>query len=114
MEQKEQEEGIVGVVADIIKVEKQYETAIEIALGGNIQNIVTKDEDTAKKMIDFLKKQKAGRATFLPLTSIQNPQQFKTPQVLEEEGVLGMAHELVDKDFVAFLQTIENSLKTSS
>lgn len=96
MEQKEQEEGIVGVVADIIKVEKQYETAIEIALGGNIQNIVTKDEDTAKKMIDFLKKQKAGRATFLPLTSIQNPQQFKTPQVLEEEGVLGMAHELVE------------------
>ena len=96
MEQKEQEEGIVGVVADIIKVEKRYETAIEIALGGNIQNIVTKDEDTAKKMIDFLKKQKAGRATFLPLTSIQNPQQFKTPQVLEEEGVLGMAHELVE------------------
>ncbi|MBR3606441.1 MAG: chromosome segregation protein SMC [Lachnospiraceae bacterium] len=96
MEQKEQEEGIVGVVADIINVEKRYETAIEIALGGNIQNIVTKDEDTAKKMIDFLKKQKAGRATFLPLTSIQNPQQFKTPQVLEEEGVLGMAHELVE------------------
>ncbi len=96
MEQKEQEEGIVGVVADIIKVEKRYETAIEIALGGNIQNIVTKDEDTAKKMIDFLKKQKVGRATFLPLTSIQNPQQFKTPQVLEEEGVLGMAHELVE------------------
>ncbi len=96
MVQKEQEEGIVGVVADIIKVEKRYETAIEIALGGNIQNIVTKDEDTAKKMIDFLKKQKAGRATFLPLTSIQNPQQFKTPQVLEEEGVLGMAHELVE------------------
>lgn len=96
MEQKEQEEGIVGVVADIIKVEKRYETAIEISLGGNIQNIVTKDEDTAQKMIDFLKKQKAGRATFLPLTSIQNPQQFKTPQVLEEEGVLGMAHELVE------------------
>ena len=96
MEQKEQEEGIVGVVADIIKVEKRYETAIEIALGGNIQNIVTKDEDTAKKMIDFLKKQKVGRATFLPLTSIQNPQQFKAPQVLEEEGVLGMAHELVE------------------
>ena len=95
MEQKEQEKGIIGVVADIIKVDKKYETAIETALGGNIQNIVTDDEDTAKKMIRFLKKNKGGRATFLPLTSIKNPQEFKTPQVLEEDGVVGMADTLV-------------------
>ena len=49
MEQKDNEKGIIGVVADIIKVDKKYETAIETALGGNIQNIVTDDEDTAKK-----------------------------------------------------------------
>ncbi|MFW5647411.1 MAG: chromosome segregation SMC family protein, partial [Acetivibrio ethanolgignens] len=63
MEQREEEAGIIGVVADIIKVDKQYETAIETALGGNIQNIVTEDEETAKKMISFLKAHKAGRAT---------------------------------------------------
>lgn len=98
MEQKKSEKGIVGVVADIIKVEKKYETAIETALGGNIQNIVTEEEDTAKRMIAFLKKNKYGRATFLPLTSIKHPQEFKTPEVLEEAGVIGMADELVRID----------------
>ena len=95
MEQKENHKGIIGVVADIIKTEKKYETAIETALGGNIQNIVTDNEDTAKKMIQFLKSNKLGRATFLPLTSITNPQEFKTPEVLEEKGVIGMADALV-------------------
>lgn len=95
MEQKDAEKGIIGVVADIIKVEKKYETAIETALGGNIQNIVTDDEETAKKMIAFLKQNRLGRATFLPLTSIKNPQEFKTPEVLKEKGVIGMADELV-------------------
>ena len=98
MEQKEKEKGIVGVVADIIKVEKKYETAIETALGGNIQNIVTDNEDTAKKMIQYLKDNKLGRATFLPLTSITNPQEFKTPEVLDEKGAIGMADELVQID----------------
>ena len=102
MEQKEKEKGIIGVVADIIKVEKKYETAIETALGGNIQNIVTDNEDTAKKMIQYLKDNKLGRATFLPLTSITNPQEFKTPEVLDEKGAIGMADELVsiDKKYV--------------
>ena len=102
MEQKDANKGIIGVVADIIKAEKKYEIAIETALGGNIQNIVTEDEDTAKKMIGFLKKEKGGRATFLPLTSIKHPQEFKTPEVLDEEGVLGMADKLVNtkKEYV--------------
>ena len=98
MEQKKTEKGIVGVVADIIQVEKKYETAIETALGGNIQNIVTEEEETAKRMIGFLKRHRYGRATFLPLTSIRNPQQFKTPEVLKEQGVVGMADELVRID----------------
>ena len=96
MEVKDREKGIIGVVADIIKVEKRYETAIEIALGGNIQNIVTDNEDTAKRMINFLKVNRLGRATFLPLTSITNPQEFKNPEALEEKGALGMADELVE------------------
>ena len=95
MECREQEKGIIGVVADIIKVDQKYETAIETALGGNIQNIVTDDEETAKRMIAFLKQNKGGRATFLPLTSITNPQEFKTPDALKEKGVIGMADELV-------------------
>ena len=95
MEQKDKNKGIIGVVADIIQVDKKYETAIETALGGNIQNIVTDNEETAKKMIAFLKAEKGGRATFLPLTSIKNPQEFKTPEVLDEKGVLGLANTLV-------------------
>ncbi|MCR5398146.1 MAG: chromosome segregation protein SMC [Lachnospiraceae bacterium] len=95
MEQKDKYKGIIGVVADIISAEKKYETAIETALGGNIQNVVTDDEETAKKVIALLKQEKAGRATFLPLTSIKHPQEFKTPEVLNEKGVLGMADTLV-------------------
>ena len=95
MERKEQEKGIVGVVADIIKVDKKYETAIETALGGNIQNIVTDNEQTAKRMIEFLKKNKFGRATFLPLTQIPSHGGIAQPQALNEEGVIGLADTLV-------------------
>ncbi len=95
MEQKRGKSGIIGVVADIISAEKKYEMAIEIALGGNIQNIVTEDEETAKDMIALLKKNKGGRATFLPLTALENPQEFKNPEALKEKGVIGMADELV-------------------
>ena len=98
MEQKDSVKGIIGVVADIIHVDKKYETAIETALGGNIQNIVTEDEETAKKMIGFLKTNRLGRATFLPLTSITNPQEFKNPESLQEKGAIGMADELVETE----------------
>lgn len=98
MEQKERNEGIVGVVADIIHVEKKYEVAIETALGGSIQNIVTKDEDTAKRMISFLKTNRLGRATFLPLTSIRNYQRFRNTEALSEPGVIGTADTLVRID----------------
>lgn len=96
MEQRARgEKGIIGVVADILKTDARYETAIETALGGNIQNIVTRDEDVAKRMIAFLKQQRAGRATFLPLTSIKNSQDFKNTDCLREPGVLGLADSLV-------------------
>ena len=95
MERKDDVKGIVGVVADIVQVQEKYEVAIETALGGNIQNIVTDDEDTAKEMISYLKKNRLGRATFLPLTSITHPQEFKNPEALKEPGVLGLADGLV-------------------
>ncbi len=98
MERKSDTRGVIGVVADIIKAEKRFETAIETALGGNIQNIVTEDEETAKKMIEYLKQNRFGRATFLPLNAIKDPQEFKTPEVLNERGALGMADEIAETE----------------
>lgn len=98
MEKKETEPGIIGVVADIIKVDKKYETAVETALGGSIQNIVTDHENTAKKMIAYLKQNKYGRATFLPLTSVGNKNQFRNDGALSEKGVIGLANELVQTE----------------
>lgn len=98
MEQKDHSTGIIGVVADIIKVDKEYETAVEIALGGSIQNIVTDNENTAKKLIEYLKKNKYGRATFLPLTSIANRYKFSNESALKEKGVIGLASTLISTD----------------
>ncbi|MCM1106393.1 MAG: chromosome segregation protein SMC [Blautia sp.] len=98
MEQKAKYPGILGVVSDLIQVEKKYETAIETALSGNIQNIVTEDEDTAKKMIAFLKENRLGRATFLPLTSVTARANSKNEAALGEVGVIGMANRLVKCD----------------
>ncbi len=96
MERKSDTPGIVGVVADIIKVDSKYETAMETALGGSIQNIVTKDEATAKKMVNYLKENKLGRATFLPLTSITSKALGQSQeQAAREPGVIGYAHTLV-------------------
>ena len=95
MEQKKRVPGIRGVVADLIKVERTYETAIETALGGSIQNIVTDDEATAKTMIEFLKKNRYGRATFLPLTGMKNKKAFTNAAALKEPGVIGIASQLV-------------------
>lgn len=98
MEQKQENSGIVGVVADIIQVDKKYETAVETALGGSIQNIVTEDEQTARDMITFLKKHRYGRATFLPLTTVSAAAGRIKPEVLSEQGVIGCVSELVKKD----------------
>ena len=98
MEQKDHVPGIRGVVADIIHVEKNYEIAIETALGGSIQNIVTDNEQTAKEMIEFLKKNRYGRATFLPLNSISQRGEFTQRGALNEPGAIGLASGLVSAD----------------
>ena len=95
MEQKARIPGIKGVVADLISTDKRYETAIETALGGTIQNIVTDNEETAKRLISFLKQNRAGRATFLPETSMKGRGEFPQKSALSEEGVLGLASDLV-------------------
>lgn len=95
MEQKDRVPGIQGVVADLIHVNKDYEIAIETALGGSIQNIVTDNEQTAKTLIEFLKKNRYGRATFLPMSSISPRGEFSPREALREPGVVGIASELV-------------------
>ena len=95
MEVKDRVKGIHGVVADLITTQKEYETAIETALGGTIQNVVTDSEQTAKHLIDHLKKNRYGRATFLPLTSISQRGGFTQQEALKEPGVIGLASELV-------------------
>ncbi len=122
MECKEHNHGVIGVVADIIKTEEKYEIAIETALGGSIQNIVTDNEDTAKKMIAYLKTNRYGRATFLPLNSVSG-RNNRREQLDKEPGFIGYASELVSvedkyKDLSAYLlgrcvvtDNIDNALK---
>lgn len=99
MEQKSSNKGLIGVVADIIKVDDKYQTAIETALGGNVQNIVTEDENVAKSMIEFIKKERAGRATFLPLTTVTpNRDNAITEDTYNEKGALGIASDFVDRE----------------
>ncbi|MCR5584397.1 MAG: chromosome segregation protein SMC [Lachnospiraceae bacterium] len=95
MEQKPKYPGLIGVVADIIEVQEKYETAVETALGGNIQNVVTKDEATAKRMIEFLKQNKFGRATFLPLNAISAKEASQDASITKAPGVIGYANKLV-------------------
>ncbi len=98
MQQKSSEAGLIGVVADIIRTKKKYEIAIETALGGSISHIVTEDEQTARHMIEYLKKNRYGRATFLPLTSIQGRQQEDKTDIRAQKGFIAMADELVDAE----------------
>ncbi len=98
MEVRGRVRGIHGVVADIITTQKEYETAVETALGGSIQNIVTDSETTAKHLIEYLKKNKYGRATFLPLSSMGKKAGFGREEALKEPGVVGLASQLVQAD----------------
>ncbi len=111
MEQKGRKSGIIGVVADIIETDEAYETAIETALGGSIQNIVTEDEKTAKEMIAFLREGKLGRATFLPISSV-TARGSVDPDALKEDGVIGIASQLVKTDD-RYRQLIESLLGRS-
>ena len=89
--------GILGTVADIISVEKRYAVAIEIALGAAVQNIVTQNEEAAKRSMRYLKEGNLGRATFLPLTSVTG-RTLSVEGLSDEEGFEGIASELVTND----------------
>lgn len=88
--------GIVGVVAELFQVQASYVVAIETALGGAMQNLVTRDVNTAKQAIEFLKRTKEGRATFLPLDTIR-PTALRNDEaaLVKLPGIIGVAAELV-------------------
>lgn len=93
-------DGIHGALAQLIKPDRKYETAIEIALGSALQHIVTRNEKDAQKAIEYLKEKKLGRATFLPISSIQG--KFLDNSILERvkkrPGFLGTASEFISAD----------------
>lgn len=88
-----------GVVARLIDVPKAYETAIDMILGGQLQNIVTEDEQTAKGLIDYLRTNRLGRTTFLPMNAVQ-PRTLNQRErgALATQGCIGVASELISYD----------------
>ena len=99
---------IVGVVGEIVEVPKQYETAIVTALGGAIQYIVTETEQVAKSMITLMKQRNISRVTFLPKDTISAGKGINEPELLKEEGFLGIASDLVfyKKDYEAIIRSL--------
>ena len=90
--------GIIGTVSDIIRVPDGYETAIETALGNNLQNIVCDDDDAAMRSIEWLKSSSSGRATFLPVASVRADRIALDPSVRNARGFIGLASDMVDTE----------------
>ena len=88
----------IGIIKDLFKVEKKYAKAIEIALGSSIQNIVVRNEESAKRFIDFLKTEKKGRATFLPINGVNRS--FLNIDNYDKSffGIIGLANEIIKYD----------------
>lgn len=99
-----------GVLAQLVTVPREMETAIEMLLGNTLQNIVTDDEETAQRLIDYLRENKLGRTTFLPISAI-SPKTLSGQErrLLDMPGCLGVASDLVDTNDV-FRPIVENLL----
>ena len=100
LQEKDRLGGIIGAVSEHLTFDVHYQTALEIALGASSQHIIVEDEEAATKAIDFLKRNRAGRATFLPLTTIKARTISSQNQdtIASSPGFLGMADELVTFD----------------
>lgn len=100
LQEKNRLGGIIGAVSEHLTFDVHYQTALEIALGASSQHIIVEDEQAATKAIDFLKRNRAGRATFLPLTTIKARSISGQNQdvIASSPGFLGMADELVTFD----------------
>ena len=100
LQEKDRLGGIIGAVSEHLTFDVHYQTALEIALGASSQHIIVEDENAATKAIDFLKRNRAGRATFLPLTTIKARTISSQNQdaIAASPGFLGMADDLVKFD----------------
>lgn len=100
LQEKDRLGGIIGAVSEHLTFDMHYQTALEIALGASSQHIIVEDENAATKAIDLLKRNRAGRATFLPLTTIKARTISSQNQdaIAVSPGFLGMADELVTFD----------------
>ena len=85
--------GMHGVLANIIEVPEQYQTAIEMCLGSSLQNVVTENEEDAKRLIEHLRKHNLGRASFLPITSVRGKKLEKIKG--KNNGIIGIASDLI-------------------
>lgn len=86
------------VLGEIFKVERKYETAIEIALGAAISNVITRNEEVAKSLIEYLKKNHLGRATFLPLNIIKGKKLTPDNKIISAKGYVGIGSEIISYD----------------
>ncbi|MCR4876685.1 MAG: chromosome segregation protein SMC [Clostridiales bacterium] len=103
-------DGVYGVLSQLIQVPQKFETALDMVLGQTQQNIVTKNEETAQALIEYLRRNHLGRATFLPVTSVKSRTlDAREREVLGMPGCLGVASELVDCD-PRFRGVVENLL----
>ena len=98
LSKKEDFPGLIDVVAEIVSVHKEHERAIETALGAKMQNIVVEDDRTAKEAVNYLKQNKKGRATFLPLNMVRGSRlsDHYLDQLKDYSGFIGLAVDLVD------------------
>ncbi len=99
--------GMHGVLANLISVDKKYETAIEMCLGASLQNIVTENEQDAKKLVEYLRKNNLGRASFLPITTVKGKKIDKIKS--KTNGVIGIASDLINTD-KKYRQIVESLL----
>ena len=95
MREKDREKGLIGVVAELISVPKDYELALETVLGSGLQQLVCEDEGTAKRLIEKLKRERQGRASFLPLPSLRKNRDEKYDSLKKEAGVVGVFADLI-------------------
>ena len=120
---KELGKGMNGVLANIIEVPEEYQTAIEMCLGASLQNIVTETEDDAKRLVEHLRKNNLGRASFLPLTAVKGKKLSGVKG--NNNGVIGIASDLIkyDKKYeqiilnllgrTVIVDNMENAIKVS-
>lgn len=110
LKEKNRIPGIVGAVAELIEIPSKYQLALETALGTSVQHVVTRDDQSARDAISFLKKQRLGRATFLPLTTVKarHIRQDILDRVYQLPGFVGVASDLVsyENDVVTIIKNL--------